>query len=241
MIKSPCVLFWQAEDSENYILSASEKAQVARFTSIKRQREFAQGRTLLRRAFAALDQPVPESVAVEPNGKPYVTSGPSFNLSHSQGAVALYVDSGPVGLDIEQRQQSRDFQSIAQQFGTKEEVRYLKSLPESERAEVFYKIWSLKEAYAKATGDGIGQATLNQVQFNLDAGLVTHLPTGKIAQFYLAAYEDWRIGCCRMGSIRKVPTFYRAFESHQGFQFEELKNVQFEKFVFVVPGVAAND
>jgi 4'-phosphopantetheinyl transferase len=94
-----------------------------------------------------------------PLGKPFVVTpsgspGPAISLSHAGATVAVAMaEVGALGIDIEQHR-PRDFAAIAAQaFGS------------AERAEVaasgtaaFYRIWTLREAMAKATGEGLGLA-----------------------------------------------------------------------------------
>jgi 4'-phosphopantetheinyl transferase len=94
-----------------------------------------------------------------PLGKPCVVnaagqSGPAISLSHSRGLAAVAVARAEaVGIDVE-RHRARDAAALAAQaFGP------------AERAEVaagglgaFYRIWTLREAMAKATGDGLALA-----------------------------------------------------------------------------------
>jgi 4'-phosphopantetheinyl transferase len=95
-------------------------------------------------------------VARAASGKPSVMTadgrdGPSISLSHTHGCVAVAVAwSVEIGIDVECHR-PRDFAALADQaFG-----------PEEQREVVagglgaFYRIWTLREAMAKATGDGL--------------------------------------------------------------------------------------
>jgi 4'-phosphopantetheinyl transferase len=90
------------------------------------------------------------------SGKPSVRmadgrDGPSVSVSHTAGLIAVAVARDvAVGMDVECHR-SRDFSALADEaFGA------------AERREVaiggaaaFYRIWTLREAVAKATGDGL--------------------------------------------------------------------------------------
>jgi 4'-phosphopantetheinyl transferase len=93
----------------------------------------------------------------EPSGRPIVRSGscdriPSISLSHSGGWVAAAVsDAGAVGIDIEVHRPRRNFSGIAAAaFGPDEQW-----LVAVDGAPGFYRIWTLKEAMAKASGEGV--------------------------------------------------------------------------------------
>jgi 4'-phosphopantetheinyl transferase len=95
----------------------------------------------------------------EPSGRPIARNGrcvrvPSVSLSHSGGWVACAVsDAGPVGIDIEVHRLSRNLVGIAAAaFGPDERWQVA-----ANGASGFYRIWTLKEAMAKASGVGIAQ------------------------------------------------------------------------------------
>ncbi|MCR5503377.1 MAG: 4'-phosphopantetheinyl transferase superfamily protein [Lachnospiraceae bacterium] len=88
--------------------------------------------------------------------KPYLPEYPGvfFNLSHSGDYVALALSSFEVGIDIEHMREHTD--RIAQRFYSPEENEYLSSLPEKERKREFIRLWTMKESYLKALGEGLG-------------------------------------------------------------------------------------
>jgi 4'-phosphopantetheinyl transferase len=80
-----------------------------------------------------------------------------FNLSHS-GGLALYAITrqGEIGVDIEQfRSDFADLQ-VARQFFSPREIAALRGLPPNRRTSTFFILWTLKEAYLKADGTGLG-------------------------------------------------------------------------------------
>jgi 4'-phosphopantetheinyl transferase len=93
-------------------------------------------------------------------GKPEL-AGPhagmlQFSMSHS-GALALYAvaqDRG-VGVDIERIRPDMAFMEVARRFYSPRECAQLESLPAEVRARTFFQLWTRKEAYAKATGQGL--------------------------------------------------------------------------------------
>lgn len=84
-------------------------------------------------------------------GKPYLAGRRDvfFNLSHSNNMVICAVSPVEVGCDIEFVKSGRT--RIAQRYFTKEEQRFAQI---SERH--FYRMWTLKESFIKATGRGLG-------------------------------------------------------------------------------------
>lgn len=99
------------------------------------------------------------SIGPDERGKPFATRlsgepGPGISVSHSAGIViaALSAD-GDVGVDIECRSRRRSVTEIAQfAFGPREAA----AAAVSDAA--FYRIWTLREALAKANGAGLKEA-----------------------------------------------------------------------------------
>ena len=70
--------------------------------------------------------------------------------SHTKGLVACALSTSPTGIDVEYWR-TRDFTALANYtFGLRECLEV-----ENGGAASFYHIWTLKEAMAKATGDGL--------------------------------------------------------------------------------------
>jgi phosphopantetheinyl transferase len=96
---------------------------------------------------------------VEPSGRPIVRNAdcervPSISLAHSGGWVAIAAsDAGAIGIDIEVRRPRRNFSGIAAAaFGPDEQL-----LAAADGDTTFYRIWTLREAMAKASGKGIAE------------------------------------------------------------------------------------
>jgi 4'-phosphopantetheinyl transferase len=90
-------------------------------------------------------------------GKPFVEGeGLRFNISHSH-ELAFYAvaHEREVGIDVEHPRPKVAHDKIAERFFALEEIEALSELPEVERLAAFYNIWTRKEAYLKARGDGI--------------------------------------------------------------------------------------
>lgn len=97
------------------------------------------------------------------HGKPYLPEYNNrfrFNLSHSGEMVMCifsYSDEGKavsVGCDIE-KQKNPSLRVAKRFFGDKEYEKLISIKSEAERNEMFYRFWTLKESYIKATGLGM--------------------------------------------------------------------------------------
>lgn len=93
-----------------------------------------------------------------PNGKPALAPGASlrFNLSHSKGLALIALATGrEVGVDIEAIDERVEIDGVAERFFSPEECRGLRTLPSDHQVAAFFHVWSQKEAYLKARGDGV--------------------------------------------------------------------------------------
>jgi 4'-phosphopantetheinyl transferase len=89
------------------------------------------------------------------HGKPYLVGNYClhFNISHSGDWIVCAVDSKPVGIDIE-KIMPVDLE-IAAQFFSEEEYKTLMAQGSEDRQNFFFDLWTLKESYIKALGEGL--------------------------------------------------------------------------------------
>ena len=94
----------------------------------------------------------------------------SFSMSHSHG-LALYVIgwNRNVGIDVEKIRPLHEAEPIARRFFSTSEVTAIQELPESQKMLGFFNCWTRKEAYLKATGDGLSRP-LDEIIVSLAPG-----------------------------------------------------------------------
>ena len=90
-----------------------------------------------------------ESIMNSSLGKPFLPSGPFFNLSHSGSKVVLLVGEQELGIDIEQI--TPYSQQVARRVFTDCELEWL-DIQQSDEA--FFRLWTGKESIMKALGQG---------------------------------------------------------------------------------------
>ena len=142
------------------LLSEDERDRAAKFRfEIDRGRYIMAHsalRTLLARYLNTKDYL--DAFHVGPNGKPTLAPGAAlrFNLAHSKdlGLVAL-ATGREIGVDLEAIDERVEIEAVARRFFSREECRGLLSLSAERRLEAFFHVWSQKEAYLKARGDGV--------------------------------------------------------------------------------------
>ena len=89
-------------------------------------------------------------------GKPYLLDGAfRFSLSHSGEYVICAVSALEVGADIQEKKDS-DYLKLSRRFFTrKEQDAFDSCCSEQEQRDLFYLLWTRKEAYGKLTGRGL--------------------------------------------------------------------------------------
>lgn len=202
-------------------LSSDEIARADRFYFPKHRQRFIAGRGSLRAILGRYlgIEPAKVQFDYQPRGKPmlaeiFANSGLFFNLSHSEGLGLCGVSWGQIGVDIEYIRPVSDLESLAKRFFLPREYDLLRrcsqpqaSLTANLQPEVFFRYWTCKEAYLKATGDGIAQ--LEQIEVSLtptepakllideDWSLWELVPASNYRAAVVVAGDGWRLQCWR--------------------------------------------
>jgi 4'-phosphopantetheinyl transferase len=144
-------------------LSADELHRARRFRFQVDRDRFVAGRGLLRSILARYLGMDPGQLrfCYDSGGKPRLARGQtggglSFNLSHSHDlALYAFVMGREIGIDVERVRREPLEEGLAERFFAPAEVTTLRALPVDRQVEAFYHIWTRKEAYVKATGEGL--------------------------------------------------------------------------------------
>ncbi len=87
-----------------------------------------------------------------------------FNISHSHELALCAVSARrEVGIDLEYLRPLSEAVPLAKRFFSTGEHALIQALPVEEQAYVFFRLWTAKEAYLKATGKGLSHP-LDQVE-----------------------------------------------------------------------------
>lgn len=157
---------------EYHLLNAEEQERYHRIRHQDTQTQHLIARILLRKKLAEITQIAPENLCFNRNefGRPSLANCESeidFNVSHTQGVViAAITNCGKVGVDIEIKKRKNHFIDIAEHYFHAKEVLALKDT-NADQIELFFKIWTLKEAYVKALGVGL-QKSLSSFYFEVN-------------------------------------------------------------------------
>ena len=154
----------------------------------------------------------------QPNGKPELANNAHnirFNLSHNDQLIVLAVCvNDEIGCDIESPNRKVNIPAITRRFFAPQEQQLLSQLPEQLQQQQFFEIWTLKEAFVKATGLGIA--------LGLDRFYFQTLPFIKVLfnaqyplppqawQFYQAPLNQQLLAICRASEQKQSVHIYDA-------------------------------
>jgi 4'-phosphopantetheinyl transferase len=148
----------------NY-LSEDEQGRAVSFRFEADRWAFAAAHAGLRALLGSMLACAPHTLrfAAGANGKPYLDhNGPyaavQFSLSHTRGCVAVAVARCTVGVDVERARAIPDLMAVARTaFAPEGRAALAARSGSAARTALFYRYWTLGEAFIKATGEGIAQ------------------------------------------------------------------------------------
>ncbi|MFO1104263.1 MAG: 4'-phosphopantetheinyl transferase superfamily protein [Methylocystis sp.] len=197
------------------LLDESETARAQRFAFESDRRAYVAAHALLRARLSqrSIDvSPREWRFGATPHGKPFLlgpSAGLSVSLSHTRGMVAVAIASGrEIGVDVESALTPRNALNVAERYFAPEEAELLRS--ESDpvtRNEIFFAIWTLKEAVLKADGRGLARG--------LDSFVVRLSPpaiTSDSGENYVVA--QWRRGGFFIAAAAQGGADFRIEEAH---------------------------
>jgi len=141
------------------VLSGSERRDAETLRIVVHRRRSVVSRALLRVLLSCYTGIEPHRQVIERgrHGKPYVNVGHrlEFSVAHSRDRVLYGFSTRQLGVDVEAVVPRTDLSSVATHFFTPSEQRLLALLQPGQYERTFYWIWTAKEAYLKALGDGL--------------------------------------------------------------------------------------
>lgn len=190
-IGGPIVLRWLVTESLTAdhaarwtaVLDPAERAAAERFHFPADRRQYLAAHALTRGLIAAAtSQPAATLLFTRrPGGKPELATPPGveFSLSHTRSLVAVAVGRGlALGVDVEPIDRVAAVTDIAARYFAPAEA----ALVRGEGRRAFLRLWTLKEAYLKATGEGLARP-LRSFAFTLDPLRVDDGITGRCWRF----------------------------------------------------------
>jgi 4'-phosphopantetheinyl transferase len=144
---------------------------------------FAAARLLIKRTASAALGIAPEylDLAYRLGGRPYLRGFDQIelSLSHTGDLMAVGLSrTGRIGVDVELAARAVRLDLLEAQILTPAEATEIAGLPEAERVPYALRLWTLKEAYSKALGQGL---RLGFKEFGFTRGLKLRAPDGSAA------------------------------------------------------------
>jgi 4'-phosphopantetheinyl transferase len=147
-----------------HLLSAEEKSRMSRFYFQQDRLRFAVAHGILR-ILAGRYLNIPPGLVrfrQQPNGKPELAgvagASFSFNLAHSHQLVVLaFSRLLCIGVDVEYIRPMQDWQQIVDDCFHERERAMMQHSPLPQREKEFFDYWTRKEAFVKATGEGLSR------------------------------------------------------------------------------------
>lgn len=152
------------------ILDAAEQAHALNIKNDLLRNRYVAVHGRLRKILGETLSESPEKINIKKAeyGKPYLADTPElvFNLSHSADAMIVALGYNcQLGVDIEGCKPRTSMAALVDKCFAEEEIAYWNKLPEAQKTLEFYRFWTRKEAFVKATGRGIALG-LNQCVIN---------------------------------------------------------------------------
>jgi 4'-phosphopantetheinyl transferase len=161
----------QDPPQERWLLPPEEQRQMMAIPFYEDRIRYAAGRTLVRHVLGRKLGIPPRLVPIvaDAQGRPHLAytrpvgcrlssdpEGYDFNLSHAGDYLALVVATGlQVGIDIERLSWHNASIELAKRYFTNREYEILVRTGPDEYLQRWYRIWTTREAYAKALGVGV--------------------------------------------------------------------------------------
>ena len=150
-------------------LNEAERARAEAYRDARAAAQFVQGRSLLRWALGGWlgIEPAAVRLETEPKGRLRVAHDDplSCSVAHTEGLVAVLVSPMRCGVDVERSDRRVRPERLARRVLSADERQAW-----SGSAHELLRLWTLKEAYLKGTGEGLS-VPMSQVSFELGSAI----------------------------------------------------------------------
>jgi len=140
------------------MLNSTEQIRISKMRPALQQQRSQKVRTILRCLLSHYTQVAADHLNFETKeyGKLYLPDQSiQFNVAHAhEYALYAFTLNDEIGIDIEE-QRSIEYAAIAQRIMSPNEYAYWTECDSAQQAELFFQIWTRKEALVKCTGDGL--------------------------------------------------------------------------------------
>lgn len=185
-------------------LDENETMRLKQFSNDQAAKMFLFSRGILRYLIGIYLNCKPKSIvfSLGQHGKPYLADKRNFyfNLSHSRGVIAVLFSRHEAGVDIEWLDRKIEFKAIMKRYFTKNEILSWKKHCVPDEKTAFLRGWTRKEAFLKATGEGISGLSKCEISFEPDIfnALISRNNTKN--ELNIWSFFDFKIGESHIGT-----------------------------------------
>ncbi len=197
-------------------LTEQQKQSLEQLKSFNGQLSFASSRALMNAALGKHLNVSIDQVEIEKDakGKPHIAcpanSSCRFNLTHTHelSAIAITNDLN-VGIDVESMNRKNRSLAIAKSYFHPDEYEALKNIEDQAVQKAhFYRLWTMKEAYLKATGGGIADS-LKSIRAELDHNdQLSSIQVNKPGQYRQLSFSQLTLAdhyLCAVAALAEAP------------------------------------
>ena len=197
-----------AKDLSDYneLLNDQEKERASKFRFDDDRDRFLWGRVKLKLLLGSYLNESPRALMFiySQHGKPKLEKKEHrylhFNMSHSGDLILFGISRSPIGVDVEEISRSVDIKRVSDSYFSPNEKNVVEMATGGEKENVFYEIWTKKEALIKGIGKGLG-IPLNHFCVTSDkSGCVKWKPENQFTS------SEWYVG-----SVDVMPSYKAAF------------------------------
>lgn len=203
------------------VLSDTERARLNAFTQDKHRHAYLVSHALKRHVLAQILGIDAKQIQFNTTktGKPMVQSTQSglschFNLSHALDKVVVAVSRQPLGIDVESTTRNLEDLAIAKRFFAAQEYAHIAACPPEEQKLMFFKYWTLKEAYLKAEGWGLSKR-LDAVAFDVSSPI-----TMSVLDSIAEPSSEWRFWQTTLAPSHLLSVAYATTHATEGTVFD---------------------
>lgn len=209
------------------VLDGSERAVADRFHFESDRRQYVVAHALLRGVVAGMTRRPAPTLAFtrRPGGKPELAAPTAaeadlaFSLSHTRTLVAVALGRGrSLGIDVEPVDRRAHYAEIAARHFSPDEAARVAA----EGAPAFFRLWTLREAYLKATGEGLARP-LRSFSFKLDPPRVDEGIAGR--RWHFAELRPSATHCLALAVLGGEPGAPRLDLDARPIGFDELSGL----------------
>lgn len=143
------------------LLNESDRIRASKFRFSKDRTRFLWGRIQLKRLLGTYLNETPASINLvfTSNGKPVLQKAEhqqiQFNMSHSGDFILFGFSRAPIGVDIEEISNKVDVNRVSSRHFSQDEKEMVETGSETDKNNMFFEIWTKKEAVIKGIGKGL--------------------------------------------------------------------------------------